>query len=338
MTVDLGALSTPFDRIGTGEAAAIARACYGLDGRLHRLDTEKDDTFRLDTPEGRFILKIANPGEGVGELDLQVSALRHLQARAPDLPVPRVLPDLAGDYLPVVAGNRRARLMTFLPGAVMDTVTPLPEERRQIGRLLARLRHALADFRHPEACRTLVWDVRHLPSLVPLLNYVPPRHKTALAEGILRFAELMPRIDALPRQILHNDFSRSNLLVARPGGVTGIIDFGDVVETAIAVDVSTALLNQLPRDAAARPVNDLFAEARDVLTGYQEIARLSREELSLIPHLVMGRIVTRALLSLWRAASFPDNAAYILRNTEQGWAQLDWFLARDPAAVSELLL
>lgn len=336
--IDLGALSTAFDRIAPAEAAAIARTQYGLDGALHRLDTEKDDTFRLDAQGGRFILKIANPGEGFGELDLQVSVLRHLEAHAPDLPVPRVLPDRRGEFLPAVRGNRRVRLMTFLPGTVLDTVTPTAAERHDIGRMLARLRHGLAGFDHPEARRTLAWDVRHLPSLTPLLNYVPARHKQALAEGMLRFKTLMPRIEALPRQVLHNDFSRSNLLVARPGGVTGIIDFGDVVETAVAIDVSTALLNQLPRDAATRSVEDLLAEPREVLAGYLEIADLSREERALLPHLIMGRVIARALLSLWRAATFPDNATYILRNTDQGWAQLDWFLARDPDALSELLL
>lgn len=336
--VDLGALSTPFERIAPDAAARFAREAYGLEGELRRLDTEKDDTFRLDSPQGRFILKIANPGEGFGELDLQVSALRHLETQAPDLPVPRVLPDRAGTYLPVLAGNRRVRLMSYLPGTVMDTVTPTAAERLELGRLLARLRFGLAGFTHPEANRVLVWDIRHLPSLVPLLNYVPGARKKALVEGLSRYSRLMPRINALPRQVLHNDFSRSNLLVTRPGGVTGIIDFGDVVETAIAIDVSTAMLNQLPRDAAERPVDDLLSDAREVLAGYLEIAPLSREERTLIPHLIMGRIITRALLSLWRAAQFPDNATYILRNTEQGWAQLDWFLARDPDAISELLL
>lgn len=336
--IDLGALSTPFERIEPAAAARIARDGYGLDGTLHRLDTEKDDTFRLDTAGGRFILKIANPGESLGELDLQVAVLRHLEAHAPDLPVPRILPDRDGAYLPLEATGRRVRLMTFLPGTVLDTVTPTAAERRDIGRMLARLRHGLAGFAHPEARRVLAWDVRHLPSLAPLLTHVPMAHKQALAEGMRRYAALMPRIEALPRQVLHNDFSRSNLLVARPGGIVGIIDFGDVVETAVAIDVSTALLNQLPRDAATRPVDDLLAEARDVLAGYLEHADLTREERALLPHLIMGRIIARALLSLWRAATFPDNATYILRNTDQGWAQLDWFLARDPGALSELLL
>jgi hypothetical protein len=52
----------------------------------------------------------------------------------------------------------------------------------------------------------------------------------------------------------------------------------------------------------------------------------------------MARVVARALLTNWRARIMPDNATYILRNTQQGWNQLAWFLSRTPAAVSAALL
>lgn len=146
-----------------------------------------------------------------------------------------------------------------------------------------------------------------------------------------------PQIDALRRQILHNDFNRSNVLLDRAGGarVAGIIDFGDIVHTAIAIDVSTAMLNQLPRED--EPAHDMFAGPMAVLNGYRAEADLTAEELSLLPFLVMGRIVVRALLSLWRAEQFPDNRRYIMRNTQQGWAQLDWFLSQSPEQLKKLI-
>jgi hydroxylysine kinase len=51
----------------------------------------------------------------------------------------------------------------------------------------------------------------------------------------------------------------------------------------------------------------------------------------------MARIITRALLTLWRAKLFPGNERYIMRNTEQGWHQLNWFLARSSEQVSDIL-
>lgn len=73
------------------------------------------------------------------------------------------------------------------------------------------------------------------------------------------------------------------------------------------------------------------------MEGYLSIADLTDDELSLIPHLVMGRIITRALLTLWRAKLFSANERYIMRNTEQGWHQLNWFLARSSEQVSDIL-
>ncbi len=74
-----------------------------------------------------------------------------------------------------------------------------------------------------------------------------------------------------------------------------------------------------------------------MLDGYRSRADLTEAELRLIPHLVMARVVARALISTHRAAQFPANARYLLRNTEPGWAQLDWFLAQSMAEVSECL-
>lgn len=84
---------------------------------------------------------------------------------------------------------------------------------------------------------------------------------------------------------------------SHPDLVTGVIDFGDAVRTAVAIDPSTALLNQLPRNAAEVPIDDLFADARDVLRGYLSAAELTDTELQLLPHLVMGRVVARALIT-----------------------------------------
>ena len=119
--------------------------------------------------------------------------------------------------------------------------------------------------------------------------------------------------------------------------ITGIIDFGDATRTAVAIDVATALLNQLPRDAEPVLRGDIFAAARDVLDGYRSRAELTPAELRLIPHLVMARVVARALISTHRAAQFPANAPYLLRNPEPGWAQRDWFLDHSEAEVSECL-
>lgn len=75
-----------------------------------------------------------------------------------------------------------------------------------------------------------------------------------------------------------------------------------------------------------------------MLRGYLRSADLTEAELALIPHLVMGRVVARALITLHRASLIPGNTTYILRNTEPGWGQLAWFLDRTPDEISSTFL
>lgn len=338
-------LAATYVSLSDAEAIALAHERYGLEGRVTRFATEKDDTFRLEANDGqRFVLKVANPSEEVQEIDLQVRLLEHVERTNPRIPVPRVIRDLSGRshaQLTDGAGQlRQMRVMSYVEGTPLDAMASGAAEREQVGRMLARLRLATADFSHAAQDRVLAWDVQHLARLRPLLGDVEnPRQREALAAGLTRFSVIEPRVRQLRTQVLHNDFSKSNIVVdaAHPAFVTGIIDFGDAVRTAVAIDVSTALLNQLPREGVDTHT-DLFADGRDLLRGYLETADLTREELALIPHLTMARAVARALLSLWRAKRFPDNATYLLRNTEPGWAQLDWFLDRSAAEISDSLL
>jgi len=342
----LGDLATRFVPMNETLGADLALRHYGLTGQIRRFATEKDDTFQISTADGSaYVLKIGNADESRTEIEMQVALMEHL-AGAEHLPVPKVFPDLDGATICKMRDGkgqiRYARLMSYLPGTVLDTTSSNAAEREQIGRVLARLRLAMADFAHPGSLRTLAWDVRHIASLTGLMeNVTDPAHRKPLEAALNRYMPLTAQVDGLRRQVLHNDLSCSNLIVDHDccEFVTGVIDFGDAVHTAIAIDVSTALLNQLPRDANACGLGvDLFAAPKDLLRGYLSLADLTEEELRLIPHLVMGRLIVRALLSLWRAQLLPDNATYILRNTEQGWAQLDWFLARSPEEISTLLL
>ncbi|MDB5620857.1 phosphotransferase [Tardiphaga sp.] len=320
------------------EAVELARNAFGIEGRATRFATEKDDTFRITPASGaRFILKVANPVEDVPEIDLQLRILQHLAATAPDLPVPRVVDNARGEHLFAYqdrAGQpRQVRMMSYLEGKPLSEVPSTLVGRQEIGRLLARLRLALADFSHPADSRVLPWDIKHLLSLQSLLGGITePARRRQVEAGLARFASIEGRLAGSRMQVLHNDFSSSNIVVdpLLPGFVSGVIDFGDAVRTSIAIDVSTALLSQLPRQGG----DDFFDHGRDLLGGYLGVADLTAEELSLIPHLVMGRIVARVLLSISLANSVPENSTYLLRNTEQSWSQLNWFLNRSMDEVS----
>lgn len=338
-----GALGANFVSMGPEEAVRHAKQHFGVFGQVHRFATEKDDTYRIRTGDGQgFVLKVANPLEDLTDLSLQVKLLEHIRRVDPDIPVPRVQYS-SKDNEPIVpivdaAGQHRyMQLLSYLEGAPLDTIKTTAKHREALGSWLARLRLAMAEFSHPGDARFIAWDVKNLPELSTLLDSIQDADKReALVLGLERFETLMPRIQRLRTQVVHNDFNGSNTIVDANDSdfVTGIIDFGDAVRTAIAIDVSTAMLAQLPRDMHARQAQNMFEASRDLLRGYLQVASLDDEELALLPHLVMGRVIARALITLWRARQMPHNAAYVLRNTEPGWSQLAWFLARDPDVIS----
>jgi hydroxylysine kinase len=335
-------LAAPLIRMQEDEAAALVASSWGVTGSFTRFATEKDDTFLVTPASGaRIVFKLSNPQEPADDIALQTALLLHVAATDPTLPVPRVVPTRDGVpwfTLTDRAGQTRiARALSYLEGTPLDRLDTTPAERRTLGALLGQLRHAMARFAHPHDQRIVAWDVQHLPRLRSLLRHIgDDAHRRLLERGLDRFESLRDRIAALPRQVVHNDCGRSNIVADRatPGFVTGIIDFGDVVRTAIAIDVATTLLNQL----SLVPADDIFANGRDVLEGYLSTAPLGDEERAMIPHLVMGRVIARALITTWRAGMMPDNATYILRNTQPGWHQLDWFLALSVEDVSAIFM
>ncbi len=340
-----GDLAAPFTSVSQEEGAQVLREQFGVNADLTRFATEKDDTFRCDCPDGRsYVLKIANPQEVPLELSLQVEVMRHIERKAPQLPIPRVYPSLDGEYLTRIAtrdgDSRQVRLMSFLCGTPLDKTAVKAQGREHIGQLLARLRLATADFSHPAESRKVCWDVQNLGTLEPLLGFVAePQRRQQLEAALERFSQVEGLIAGCRKQVLHNDFNTSNIVVDAhsPQFVSGIIDFGDTVKTAIAIDVATAMMNQLGRGEASGDV-DIFASAKDLLRGYLRVADLTPEDLSLIPHLVMARLAARALITTWRSQMFPQNSAYILRNAAPGWSQLDWMLNRSPSQMSALLM
>ncbi|RMM82883.1 putative homoserine kinase type II [Pseudomonas coronafaciens pv. striafaciens] len=340
-----GDLAAPFTPVSLEEGRRVLLDQFGVDAELVRFATEKDDTFRCDSVCGKtYVLKIANPQEGPVELSLQIEVMRHIGHTAPALPIPRVYQSLEGDYLTPIStssgDSRQVRLMSFLPGVPLDKTTVNADGRERIGELLARLRLATANFSHPGESRKVCWDVQNLSTLEPLISFVSePAHRQLLKKAFDRFFQVESLIAGCRQQVLHNDFNTSNIVVdaRNPQCISGIIDFGDTVKTAIAIDVSTAMMNQLGVVGSGNEV-DIFAPAKDVLRGYLRVADLTADELSLIPHLAMARLLTRALITTWRSQLFPQNSAYILRNAAPGWSQLDWIVSRSPSHMSELLM
>lgn len=324
-------LSLPPPQVPAPALAALVRSHWGLAGRLTPLTSERDQNHRLDTSGGSFTVKLANSAEPAALTGFQTLALLHTARTAPELPTPRVIPTRDGQtILPTPEGA--LRILTWLPGTPLAHLPRSPALAAAIGAALGRLDHALAGFRHPAADHHLLWDIRNTADLAPLSAALPDDLKPRVAAFLVRFADhIAPALARLPRQVIHGDFNPHNLLADpdRPDRLTGILDFGDMTLSHRICDLAVAASYLIdPADPPALLV--------PLVTAFHRATPLTEPEIRLLPDLVTARLITTLTISAWRAARYPDNAAYILRNAPTSRAGLD--ALTEPASLATRLL
>ncbi|MBM2715120.1 phosphotransferase [Mesorhizobium caraganae] len=321
VTPSLAARST---LLSDGEAVEIAHTHYGLSATARRLSGEKDSNFRITAEDGnQYLLKIVNPSEDSAVTNMHTKALQHVEKRDPEMPVQRVVLDLQGrpefelDYGP--DDRRTVRLVTFTKGELQRKTTQTPQQRRNIGAMLARLQEALVDFRHPAENHFSTWDLKNTLSLKPMIAEIKDEsHSLELLNWLDRFAdEVIEKIPSLRAQVVHNDLNSDNIVVdpRMTEKVVGIIDFGDMVHTPVVFDVAVAAAYQLTE------APDPLGAACEFLSGFHGRRALLAAEIELLFTTIMARMVMRIAITEWRAVRFPENREYILRNTPQAWRQ-----------------
>jgi hydroxylysine kinase len=332
-------LRTPPPAVTESDALAILHQHYGLRARVRLLAGERDRNFAIEDDTGRrSVLKIYNSSDGAEIRAMQHGALGHIHARAPDCPVPQILPTRTGDEEALIRHGGKtvaAVVISRLPGENPTSRDLTPALRRELGRVVGRLGRALADFRHPGAERIILWDMMHVARLRPLADLIDrPARRAAVLAWLDHFAAVThPAASALPRQAIHNDLSPSNLLVdpVLRHDVTGVIDFGDLVVGPRVNDLAVAASYFI------RPEGDLVQQISEIFHGAGPELGLLPEEVRLVPDLIRARLVTRILLSGWRARLFPENSVYILRSNLSAWEMWETLQGCDTADMADRL-
>jgi 4-aminobutyrate aminotransferase-like enzyme/Ser/Thr protein kinase RdoA (MazF antagonist) len=316
------------NRVTEAEAGRLARDIYGLHASARALPGEYDDNFHLTAVDGRaFVLKVMHPARDSPFLDLQCKALVHLAERAPQLPLPRVLPNRSGEFFSEITsadGSKRlVWALSFLKGTVLAEVRPHASELlHDLGRLLGEMDAALLSFEHPAAHRELKWDSSRASWIKEHIAEIEGAERRALVEKILAVyeAEVVPRLPRLRRSVIYGDANDSNVLVSdpwpQPRKVTSVIDFGDmhhgltVSEAAIAA--AYAMLGK----------TDLLRAAAEVVGGYHAAFPMQEEEVSVLFPLMAARLAVSVTNSAHRKKVKPDDA-YVTVSEEPAWDALE---------------
>jgi len=307
----------------TQRAEAIALRAFGIQATAHPLASERDQNFHLRAKDGsEWVLKIANPAENPALLDMQTQALLHIAQVDPSLPIPRVKATPDGAPLHEIDGpdGRRfiVRVLSFLPGQLLDDAALHPALLRDVGAMAARLARALRGFFHPAARHELLWDLTQAPSLRTRTHHIEEQGRRDVVEETLDYfdAEVLPQLKMLRAQLIHNDVSELNTLVDG-NRVTGVLDFGDLIHAPLVCDLA------VPIAELSRRHPDPVAVAAEITAGYHAVTALEDDELRLIFDLASARCAMEVAIANWRVRDHPENTDYIMAGNEGAGKQLD---------------
>ncbi len=306
------------------DAERTARDVFGVNGAASPLVSERDQNVEITTDDGRgFVLKIGNPADDPGVIDMQTQAMLHVARTDPTLPVMRLVPTVDAGYQAHVTGpdgrSHIVRLVTLLPGRTMEPHQLRPDTLHSFGTACARLGRALRGFFHPSAGHPLLWNVKHALELRPLVRHIPDAARRAVVDEVLdRFEQhVHPVFGELRAQVIHNDLTPDNCLFDAGQRVSGIVDFGDMAHSALICDFVSAVEPLM----GERP--DHFESLEAAAAGYASVTPFMDDEIAVLPDLLLARWATTAVISAWRVRRYPENAEYITGWDAGVWAMLD---------------
>jgi len=319
------------------EAEEFAKRLFGVGGSARALVSERDQNFHLRSDESReYVLKIANPAEDPAVLDFQTQALLHIARVNPELPVPHLVATAEGAASCWVegAGGTRfiTRLLSYLPGGLLNDAEPTRELLRDVGASAAKLGQALRGYFHPAARPELLWDITQAASVRERTHHIEDPEVRGRVEGVLdRLVEqVLPILEGMRAQVIHNDVSCLNTIV-EGDRVVGVIDFGDLIHAPLICDLA------VPISELIVGVDDPFDVAMEITAGYDAVESLTAEEIAVIFDLVTARTAMTIAIASWRVCDHPENRDYIMAGIGENKKMLVWLLDQKSEKFHECL-
>ncbi len=327
----------------TDEATRIVSDLYGIEGRLQRLDGERDLNFLVIAGSGRFVFKIAHRDETYGMLECQHQALKRLAAA-------RVMPESASSVeslnarvIEVITGetgiDHYCRILHYVEGRLLSSVNPhTPELLQDLGGILARVDDSLQDFNHEVLDRPFIWNmIDALATLERFKSLLETDRQREIVEGFesLFRDSVLRSGDSLRRAVIHNDANDNNLLVAGDSPcemtISSIIDFGDMVYSWLAVEPAVAaayamMKKDKPLEAAAA-----------IIRGYHQALPLFNSEIRALFSLICMRLCMSVCICAHQKSIHPDNE-YLKISEKPAWELLEKLFNVSPETASQMFL
>eukprot|EP00004_Rigifila_ramosa_P001722 TRINITY_DN1171_c1_g1_i2.p1 TRINITY_DN1171_c1_g1~~TRINITY_DN1171_c1_g1_i2.p1 ORF type:complete len:744 (+),score=190.76 TRINITY_DN1171_c1_g1_i2:2457-4688(+) len=266
---------------------------------------------------------------------MQHKALHVLASRQADLTCPRPVCTAQGEEIVSVTNAATGtihfmRMLTYVSGIVFAEIANHPVEMlNEFGAAIARLDQALAVLRHPFATiKRSIWDLKHFLEIEQYTPHIADASRRAIVEHFLaEFKRTVSPVAATLRQtLIRGDANDYNVLLDNSAGrprVSGLLDFGDMVETYQLCEC--AISAAYATFYAENPLADAVA----VVAGYHRVIPLTEEEIELVFLFVCARICQSVTMSAHAQFQNPHNA-YLTVSQNPGWAALTKLYALKP--------
>ena len=263
----------------------------------------ENSNFMLHTTGGQFILTLYEKRVNPDDLPFFLGIMDHLAARGINCPLPVHRRD--GGIISELAG-RPAAIVTFLEGMWMRR--PTAQHARAVGEALASMHLAGKGFalRRENALSVAGWR--------PLWDAAAHR-ADSVQQGLAMEVEADLRDleehwpSDLPSGICHADLFPDNVFFLGEK-LSGLIDFYFACDDILAYDLSVCLNAWcFEKDNAYN-----LTKGRALLSGYQSVRPLSRDEARALPLLARGSALRFMLTRLYDWLNTPEGALVVKKD------------------------
>jgi 4-aminobutyrate aminotransferase-like enzyme/Ser/Thr protein kinase RdoA (MazF antagonist) len=302
---------------------------YGIEVKASVLNGYDELNFLLTEKSGKKnILKVSNSSHDYFFLEAQVKILQHLSKS-----------DLAAEFQ-VYTLNKKGetlteiiveettyyiRILSFLEGSFW---VEAPEKNKtlfeNLGSFLGKMDKNLKGFKHPGMHRHYTWDISTARDANYKMNYIQDAAKKRIADYfMLQFeTEVLPTLSSYRQAYTHNDANDYNILV-EGDSIVGLIDFGDMVHTAlinnVAVACTYAMLHQ----------SDPLAAAVLLVKGYHSAYAIDEKELSILYYLIAARLCISVTQSAYNGSLDTKNEHHFITE-KPAWDLLCYLITLNP--------
>ena len=287
--------------------------------------------FKIKSDQGQYVLKVYDYSEREHAEILSEAELINQASHLDEKNISRPIHNNLGESVTIVSLDTRKkiyRLLSFVEGTFLAETDHTPTLFKSLGSFMAKIDLSLHGFRSIGIeSRKLEWDLQNIHLVRPLASKIQDPNQRKLVEYFFLQWDLNvhPKLSRLRQSIIHNDGNDWNVLVNN-GKVTGIIDFGDSVLTALinelAITVTYSIFGK----------EDPLEWASYIIQGFHAIYPLEKEELDILYYLIAGRLITTVCKSALEKTLQPDND-YITISEKPAWRLLDQWIKINPIAA-----